>query len=75
MLLVKAFKSVALAILFFPLTGVSIATGIIFSSLIKSVSYAPELEEVLFNYASLGFAFVETTLFTLVMVAVGIILF
>lgn len=48
-----------------PITGCAIATGIIFASLLKSVSYAPDYEEVLFNYAILGFAFVETFSFFL----------
>jgi F0F1-type ATP synthase membrane subunit c/vacuolar-type H+-ATPase subunit K len=75
MLFLKAFKSIALAILFMPLTGVAIATGLIFGSLLKAVSNAPELEEQLFNYASLGFAFVETSSFLLFIVAAVIIVF
>lgn len=65
MLFVKAAKVVAIGIVFFPITGCAIATGIIFASLLKSVSYAPDYEEVLFNYAILGFAFVETFSFFL----------
>jgi F0F1-type ATP synthase membrane subunit c/vacuolar-type H+-ATPase subunit K len=60
MLFVKAAKVVALSIAFLPLTGCAIGTGLIFASLLKSLSYAPDSEESLFSYAALGFAFVET---------------
>ena len=65
MLFVKAAKVVALSITFLPLTGCAIGTGLIFASLLKSVSYAPDYEETLFNYAMLGFAFIETFAFLL----------
>jgi F0F1-type ATP synthase membrane subunit c/vacuolar-type H+-ATPase subunit K len=65
MLFVKAAKVVALSIAFLPLTGCAIGTGLIFASLLKSVSYAPDSEEVLFGYAALGFAFVESFSFLL----------
>lgn len=60
---------ISLSIVFMPLLGCAVATGIIFSSLIKAISYAPDLEETLFNYASLGFALVETFSFMLFFVA------
>ena len=63
MLFVKAAKVIALGIVFFPITGCAIATGIIFASLLKSVSYAPDYEDTLFTYAALGFAFVESFAF------------
>lgn len=69
MLFVKAAKVIALALVFLPLTGCAIATGLIFASLLKSMSYAPDYEEVLFNYAALGFAFVESFSFLLFFVA------
>jgi hypothetical protein len=47
MLFVKAAKVVALALVFMPLTGCAIATGLIFASLLKSMSYAPDYEETL----------------------------
>ena len=65
MLFVKAAKAVALSLIFMPLTGCAIATGLIFASLLKSISYAPDYEETLFNYAGLGFAFVESFAFLL----------
>ena len=73
MLFVKAAKVVAIGICFFPITGCAIGTGIIFASLLKSVSYAPDYEEVLFNYAMLGFAFIETFAFLLFFILIVII--
>jgi F0F1-type ATP synthase membrane subunit c/vacuolar-type H+-ATPase subunit K len=55
-----------------PLTGCAVATGIIFASLIRGVSYAPDLEEILFNYTALGFAFVESFSFLLFFVAAAV---
>lgn len=69
MLFVKAAKVIALSLTFLPLTGCAIATGIIFSALLKGITYAPDYEEVLFNYAALGFAFVESFSFLLFFVA------
>lgn len=75
MLFVKAAKVLALSLVFMPLTGCAIATGLIFSSLLKSMAYAPDYEESLFNYATLGFAFVESFSFLLFFVAGGIYVF
>jgi len=72
MLFVKSSKMLAIAIVFLPLTGCAIATGLIFASLIYSISLAPFEEELLFNYAALGFAFVESFTFILLFVAVFI---
>ena len=72
MLFVKAAKVLALALVFMPLTGCAIATGLIFASLLKSMSYAQDYEETLFNYAALGFAFVESFSFLLFFVAIAI---
>lgn len=73
MLFVKAAKVLALSITFLPLAGCAMATGFIFSALVKGVAYAPEQEDVLFNYTTLGFAFIESFAFMLFLVA-GIIL-
>jgi len=72
MLFVKAAKVVGIALVFMPVTGIAIATGLIFASLLKSISYAPDYEDVLFNYAVLGFAFVESFLFILAIIAGGL---
>ena len=69
MLFVKAAKVIALSLVFMPLTGCAVATGLIFASLLKSMSYAPDYEDTLFNYAALGFAFVESFSFLLFFVA------
>ena len=58
-----------------PLAGCAIATGIIFAALIKSISYSPDLEETLFNYTTLGFAFVESFAFLLFGIAALIFIF
>jgi len=64
-LFIKAAKVIAISIVFIPLTGCAIAAGLIFASLLKSVAYAPDYEEALFNNAILGFAFVESFSFFL----------
>jgi F0F1-type ATP synthase membrane subunit c/vacuolar-type H+-ATPase subunit K len=43
-----------------PLGGCAGAVGLIFSSLLESEAYSPELDESLFSHAMLGFALVET---------------
>lgn len=63
MLFAKAAKVIAISITFLPLAGCAIGTGLIFASLLKSVSYAPDYEDTLFTYAALGFAFVESFAF------------
>ena len=45
--------------------GCAIGTGIIFSGLIKGASYSPDSSTDLFNFAALGFAFIETFAFML----------
>jgi F0F1-type ATP synthase membrane subunit c/vacuolar-type H+-ATPase subunit K len=75
MLFIKASKVLSLSFVFLPLAGCAIATGLIFASLIRGVSYAPDLEEALFNYTTLGFAFVESFSFLLFGVAALVIVF
>jgi len=72
MLFIKASKVLALSFVFMPLTGCAIATGLVFASLIKGISYSPDLEELLFNYTALGFAFIESFAFILFFVTVAI---
>ena len=72
-LFIKASKVLSLSFVFMPLMGCAVATGLIFASLIKGISYAPDLEEVLFNYTTLGFAFVESFAFLLFFVAIIVI--
>ena len=73
MLFVKAAKVLALSITFLPLLGCAVATGIVFAALIKGVSYSPDQEDVLFNYTTLGVAFIESFAFMLFIVAAIII--
>jgi len=65
MLFIKASKILAISITFLPLTGCAIATGLVFAGLLRSVAYAPDVEDSLFNYATLGFAFIESFSFLL----------
>jgi len=68
-LFIKAAKIIAFSITFLPIIGCAIGTGLLFSALVKGIAYAPETEEVLFNYSMLGFAFIETFAFMLFGVA------
>lgn len=70
MLFVKAAKALALSICFLPILGCALGTGLLFAALLRSISYAPDNEDVLFNYATLGFAFIETFAFTLFFIAI-----
>ena len=69
MLFIKAAKILALSLTFLPIIGCSIGTGILFAALVKGIAYAPEKEDVMFNYSMLGFAFIETFAFMLFGVA------
>jgi F0F1-type ATP synthase membrane subunit c/vacuolar-type H+-ATPase subunit K len=60
MLFLKAAKIIATSVVFLPLAGCALATGVIFSSLVRGVAYAPEQEGSMFTYAMLGFGLVET---------------
>lgn len=51
------------------LVGVGIGIGLVFSSLLNSVSRNPQISSTLFNYAILGFALTEAVaLFALMIV-------
>lgn len=54
-----------MSIVFLPLIGCSLATGYIFAALVRALAYAPDLEDVLFNYSVIGFALVESFAFML----------
>jgi len=69
LLFVKASKAIALSVAFMPIMGCAMATGTLFAALLRALSYAPEIEDSLFSYATLGFAFIETFAFTLFFVA------
>ena len=73
LLFVKAAKVIGLAMTFTPIIGCAIGTGLIYAALIRGVSYAPDQESTMFNYAAIGFAFVETFMFVLVAVAVAVV--
>jgi F0F1-type ATP synthase membrane subunit c/vacuolar-type H+-ATPase subunit K len=67
--ILKAVKSLTFSITLLPLAGCAVAGGLIFASLLRSIAYSPDYEEVLFNYAIIGFAFVESFAFMLFGVA------
>ena len=73
MMFVKSAKLLGLALVFFPIKGCAIGTGILFASLCKAVAYNPEADRDIFIYAILGFALIETFAFILIGVA-GLIL-
>lgn len=74
MLFVKSAKILSLGLVFLPFTGCAIATGLVYASLIKAMSYAPDMEDILFGYSTLAFAFIETFALLLFLVA-GVIVF
>lgn len=73
MLFVKAAKVIAVSITFLPLTGCALGTGFIFASMLRALSYSPDMEDILFNYTILGFAFVESFAFLLFSVTIVIL--
>lgn len=60
MLFLKAVKTLATSIIFLPLAGCAVATGLVFSALIRGVAYAPDMESNMFTYTILGFGLIET---------------
>jgi F0F1-type ATP synthase membrane subunit c/vacuolar-type H+-ATPase subunit K len=60
MIFVKSAKIIALGFVFLPFAGCAIGTGLLYASLLKSLSYAPDMEDSLFGYSTLAFAFIET---------------
>jgi F0F1-type ATP synthase membrane subunit c/vacuolar-type H+-ATPase subunit K len=57
---IKAVKCLSFATALLPLGGCAVGLGLIFAALLRAESYAPELDDVLFSHAMLGFALVET---------------
>lgn len=69
LLFVKAAKVLSLSVMFLPLAGCAVATGIVFAALIKGIAYSPDSEDNLFNYAIIGFAFIESFAFIVLLMA------
>ena len=59
---------------FLPLAGCAMATGFVFGSLVRGISYSPDVEDTLFNYSMLGFAFIESFAFLLFFMGAAIFL-
>jgi F0F1-type ATP synthase membrane subunit c/vacuolar-type H+-ATPase subunit K len=57
----------------FPVAGCAVGTGIVYAALLRSAAYSPEVEDQLFNYAALGFAFIETFAFMLIFVTASVL--
>lgn len=75
MLFVKSAKILALGVVFLPFTGCAIGTGIVYGALLRSLAYAPDMEDVLFGYSTLAFAFIETFALLLIGAAIAIATF
>ena len=60
MVFIKSMKVLSFSLSAMPLFGCAIATGVMFSSFIKGVSYAPDMEDTLFSLTMMRFALVET---------------
>ncbi len=52
-----------------PLMGCAVGTGILFAAYLRALAYSPDLEDTLFSYTTLGFAFIESFAFLLFGVA------
>jgi F0F1-type ATP synthase membrane subunit c/vacuolar-type H+-ATPase subunit K len=65
---VKALKAVAMAHALIPLAGCAAGLGLVFNGFIRGISYAPDMEDVLFSHTMLGFALIES--FMVIAVAV-----
>lgn len=67
--MIAEFKMIGAGLATIALGGVGIGIGIIFSSLLESVSRNPSMSKNLFNFAILGFALTEAiALFTIMIV-------
>ncbi len=75
MLFLKAMKLLTIGIIFIPITGCAVAAGLIFAALVSASGRNPEAATKLFGYATLGFAFVESFSFILVLIAALVLLF
>jgi F0F1-type ATP synthase membrane subunit c/vacuolar-type H+-ATPase subunit K len=69
LLFVKSAKILSLGLVFAPFAGCAIGTGLVYAALLRAVAYAPDMEDILFGYSTLAFAFIET--FALILVGVA----
>jgi F0F1-type ATP synthase membrane subunit c/vacuolar-type H+-ATPase subunit K len=69
MIFIKALKSVAMAHALVPLVGCAGGLGVVFNGFVRSISYAPDMEDALFSHTMLGFALIESFM----VIAVGVV--
>jgi F0F1-type ATP synthase membrane subunit c/vacuolar-type H+-ATPase subunit K len=72
MVFIKAVKCLSFSISLTPLVGCATGLGYVFGSFLKAVSYAPDLEDILFSNAMLGFALIESFMIV-TMLIIGLI--
>lgn len=72
MVFIKAVKCLSFSIALTPLIGCAMGLGYVFGSFLRAVSYAPDLEDILFSNAMLGFALIESFMIV-TMLIVGLI--
>ena len=69
---IKAVKCLSFSLALAPLTGCAMGLGYIFGSFLRAVSYTPDLEDILFSHAMLGFALVESFMIV-TMLIIGVV--
>ena len=72
MVFIKAVKCLSFSIALTPLAGCAGGLGYVFGSFLRAVSYNPDLEDILFSHAMLGFALIETFMIV-TMLIIGLI--
>jgi F0F1-type ATP synthase membrane subunit c/vacuolar-type H+-ATPase subunit K len=53
-------KVIGLSLGLLPIAFCSLSTGIMFGQFVRSVGFAPDLEDTLFSLVMMGFALIET---------------
>jgi F0F1-type ATP synthase membrane subunit c/vacuolar-type H+-ATPase subunit K len=73
MIFIKAVKCLSFSISLLPLGGCAVGLGLIFAGFLRAVAYAPDLEDILFSHAMLGFALVES--FMVITIAIIVLIY
>ena len=61
-------KCLAFSLAVSPLAGCAGGLGYVFGSFLRATSYSPDMEDILFSHAMLGFALIESFMLITVMV-------